>query len=95
MERPMSSIDFEKIYTVRLLQEKPDDENRDAATVSLKITYFDSTKFMKGMINKIDPFQNAEKWIKLKLKDPDDDQLTEFIQKMGEVKNQGYFLNWI
>lgn len=51
---------------------------------------------MKGMIFKEDPFQRAEKWIKLKLKeDVDEEELDKFMEKMKDLKENGYFLNWI
>ena len=92
LEKPLTQVDYDKIYEIRLLDQKHQ-ENGEVYKI-LKITFFDNKKFMAGMVQKQDPFQKAEKWIKLTLKEVHESELNKFMDKMSHFKENGFFLNW-
>ena len=91
LEKPIAAIDYDKIYSIRFFKVR----EKEGPCKYLKITFYDKDKFMKGMIQKADPFQKSEKWIRLKLKEVDDEVVKEFLSKIDQIKAEGFFLNWI
>ena len=53
LEKPIASIDFDKIYSVKFFKAR---EKGEGNAQYLKITFFDNEKFLKGILEKKDPF---------------------------------------
>ena len=92
LEKPIAAIDYDKIYSIRFFGAR---EKGEGLCQYLKITFYDKDKFMNGMLQKVDPFQKSEKWIRLKLKEVDQKVVEEFNAKINQIKAEGFFLNWI
>lgn len=93
LEKPISTIEYEKIFSIRFFTVKERDEQEKNSY--LKITFFDSEKFLKGVMEKKDPFQRSEKWIRLKLNQMNKQVVDKFEKKIDEIKAEGFFFNWI
>jgi hypothetical protein len=89
LEKPIAQIEFDKIYSVKFFEAK---EKGEETSQFVKITFFDNEKFVKGVLDKKDPFQNSEKWIRLKMTDMDAKVVGKFKQKIEEINCEGHFL---
>lgn len=92
LEKPISTIEYEKIYSIRFFKAT---ERNQGTCDYLKVTFYDKEKFLKGVLEKRDPFQKSEKWIRLKLDQMNKEVVTKFERKIEDIKAEGFFFNWI